>query len=158
MRQLTPLKKKWELSEVLRFETMNPTLTCPFCGKEAPWVENKEIYGKNLGKSFMCYYCKDCDASVGCHENTTVPLGIMANRETKHMRIKAHRHIDPYWKSGKIGRQSLYTRISIELGKPMHIGEADIATCQAILDLDINLLIKGAKVERLKHAERRRKR
>jgi hypothetical protein len=24
-------------------------MKCPYCGKKAEWVENKEIYGKNYG-------------------------------------------------------------------------------------------------------------
>ena len=51
-------------------------MICPYCNKEAKWCENKVIYGKNYGKSYMCYYCKDCDAYVGCHNNTKFPNGI----------------------------------------------------------------------------------
>ena len=83
-------------------------MTCPYCGKKAQWCENKIIYGRNYGKSYMCYYCADCDAYVGCHQNTQIPLGTMANKELRGLRIKAHNLIDPLWKSGKMKRGDVY--------------------------------------------------
>lgn len=68
-------------------------MICPYCKKEALWCENKEIYGKNYGKSYMCWLCKECDAYVGCHNNTKKPLGTMANKTTRALRIKAKN----YW-------------------------------------------------------------
>ena len=59
-------------------------MICPYCQKEAPWISNEEVYGKRYGKSYMCYYCKDCDAYVGCHDNTKRALGTMANQELHH--------------------------------------------------------------------------
>lgn len=35
------------------------TVLCPVDGKPAPWVENKAKYGRNYGKSYMCYYCAE---------------------------------------------------------------------------------------------------
>ena len=116
-------------------------MICPFCKKEAPWVENKEIYnGKNYGKSYMCYYCKPCDAYVGCHNNTKQPLGTMANKEMREWRKKVHAKIDPLWKNGGIKRKHLYARITKAIGKVYHTGETDIETCKKILELDIYTL------------------
>jgi len=108
-------------------------MICPFCNKEAIWTENKAIYGRNYGKSYMCYYCKECDAYVGCHENTTKPLGTMANAELREWRKKAHAHIDPLWKTGKMIRSQVYLKLKEALGKDIHIGESDIETCKNIL-------------------------
>src|SRR3990167_11355804 len=108
-------------------------MICPYCKNEAKWCENKEKYGKNYGKSYMCYYCRDCDAYVGCHNNTEEPLGSMANKELRGWRMKAHDAIDPLWKSGKYARRQIYHRMQLYFRKEVHIGESDIKMCKKII-------------------------
>lgn len=112
----------------------NPTLTCPYCKKPAPWVENKVIYGRNYGDSYMCYYCKDCDARVGCHQNTPKPLGTMANKELREWRMKTHAVLDPLWESGRYHRKAVYRILKKEFDKEIHIGESDIEQCKQIIE------------------------
>jgi len=110
------------------------TVLCPTCHQPAPWVENKEKYGKNYGKSYMCYFCKSCDTYVGCHENTTRPLGTMADRETMNLRKQAHALFDPFWKSRGMKRGEAYKYLSNLVGvKSAHIGESDADTCRRII-------------------------
>lgn len=108
-------------------------MECPYCGKEAPWVENKEKYGRNFGKSYMCYYCKACDAYVGCHNNTRQALGTMANKELREWRMKTHAVIDPLWKEKGWSRKGVYTYLRKVFGRNIHIGESDIETCKEII-------------------------
>lgn len=108
---------------------------CPKCNKEAPWVENKEKYGRNFGKSYMCYFCKPCNTYVGCHENTRRPLGTMADKELMGWRMKAHEVIDPLWKTGQMKRKEVYKMLKEKLGREIHIGESDIETCKGIISL-----------------------
>lgn len=117
-------------------------MNCPYCNKKAEWVENKVIYGKNYGKSYMCHYCKDCDAYVGCHNNTKTPLGTMANPELKKWRRKVHAYIDPLWKDNKIHRKNLYEKLSFFMGKEYHTGNCDIKDCKKVLNISLKLLIK----------------
>lgn len=112
-------------------------MICPFCNKEAPWVENKTIYGKNYGKSYMVYYCKPCDAYVGCHNNTKEALGTMANKETREWRKKVHAHIDPLWKTGKMSRKDMYQKLKDFFGFEFHVGESDIETCKKVLEIKL---------------------
>jgi len=110
-------------------------MICPYCNKEAVWTENKAIYGKNYGKSYMCYYCKPCDAYVGCHKNSRKPLGTMANAELREWRRKAHATFDPIWKNrSQKGRGKLYAEISRHFGHEIHIGECDIGYCRAVIE------------------------
>lgn len=111
-------------------------MNCPYCHKEARWCENKERYGKNYGASYMCYWCKECDAYVGCHQNSRKPLGTMANAELRAWRMKAHAHIDPLWKEQGWARREVYRFLSQELGKEIHIGESDIEMCKKILAIN----------------------
>lgn len=112
-------------------------MICPYCKKDAPWVDNAEVYGRRYGKSYMCYYCRDCDAYVGCHNNTQRPLGTMANKELRELRKAAHVHIDPLYKSGRMKRGTLYKRLQDYLGREIHIGEADEATCRQIATIPL---------------------
>ena len=122
-------------------------MICQYCGKEAIWCENKEIYGKNFGKSYMCYYCKDCDAYVGCHNNTKKPLGTLANKELRQWRIKTHQKIDGYWKANICTRARIYKLLEQIFKKEVHVGSSDIEMCQAIIkatsDTIPNLLKKN---------------
>lgn len=108
-------------------------MECPYCKKQARWCENKERYGKNYGKSYMCYWCKDCDSYVGCHNNSKRPLGTMANKELREWRIKTHSVIDPLWKDGEYSRAQVYTKLNVAFGKEIHVGESDIELCKEII-------------------------
>jgi hypothetical protein len=112
---------------------------CNYCGRETKWVENKEIYGKNYGNSYMVWWCKPCDAFVGCHNNTRTPKGSLANRELREWRKKAHAHIDPIWQSGILARGQVYFRLKKALGgdKEIHVGNSDIDLCKKILSVDL---------------------
>lgn len=109
-------------------------MICPYCHTNAMWTENKRIYGKNYGKSYMCWWCPVCKAYVGCHNNTRQPLGTMANKMLRDWRITAHSFFDPLWKKGKINRKELYKKISKDLGKQIHIAWADTKDCGKIIE------------------------
>lgn len=109
-------------------------MKCPYCKMEAIWCENKEIYGRNYGKSYMCYLCKKCDAYVGCHNNSKKPLGTMANKELREWRKKTHTTIDPIWRDGVISRGKLYRMMSDHFGFDVHIGESDVEICKKIIE------------------------
>lgn len=116
-------------------------MICPYCNGTAVWVENKEIYGKNYGKSVMVWLCKPCNAYVGCHNNTRKPLGSIANKETREWRKKAHKIFDPIWKTkiiwnhpnGKVRREKAYGFLQRKLNYDVHIGESDINMCKEII-------------------------
>ena len=108
-------------------------MKCPYCEKEAEWVENKEIYGRNFGKSYMSYLCRECDAYVGCHNNTEEPLGTMADRELRELRKKAHKLFDPTWKGTDVTRGKAYQNLK-ELTGVEHIAWANKDECQIVID------------------------
>ena len=87
-----------------------------------------------MGKSYMCYWCGDCDAYVGCHRNTRKALGTMANQELRKLRIKAHNCFDHLWKSGLQSRDEVYRLLKQITGKKVHIGESDKETCIKIIN------------------------
>jgi len=108
-------------------------LTCPYCKKVAVWCNNKERYGKQYGDSYMCYWCKDCDSYVGCHQNSKKPLGSMANKELRQLRIQCHSLIDNLWKNGKMSRKEMYRMLSDKFGRTVHIGWSREEECREII-------------------------
>ena len=107
---------------------------CPYCNEPAEWVENKEVYGKNYGKSYMIYFCRPCNAYVGCHQNTRQPLGSLANRELREWRKKAHAAFDPLWKTGKMTRKKAYRWLYDKTGKWIHMGDSTIEDCKKVIN------------------------
>ena len=101
-------------------------MNCNHCNQEAKWVENKEVYGKNYGQSYMIWLCRPCDAYVGCHNNTKTPKGnFLAKANLRKARKEAHALIDPLWKSKKYKRQTIYKRLEEAFNKPIHIGNTE---------------------------------
>ena len=100
---------------------------CPYCGHEVVLTSNAEIYGKPYGKYDKCYLCRNCRASVGTHPNGD-PLGILANKELKELKMKAHALFDPYWKERGWKRHTAYRKLSKAMGMSMedcHFGHFD---------------------------------
>lgn len=110
-----------------------PFIICPYCGGKATWGSNARIYGRPYGKSYMCYLCPKCDAYVGCSQNSTRPLGTLANKALRKLRIQTHHTIDALWKSGKITRRRLYVRLQEIFGYEVHVGSADEELCREII-------------------------
>lgn len=121
---------------------------CPYCGDKAKWCENKIVYGRNMGQSYMIYYCKKDDAYVGCHKNTRNALGSMANKELRRLRRECHLLIDQYWKKNKIERKKLYELLSDWWGDEFHVAWLREKECEFVLkNLDIPALISNARNE-----------
>ena len=107
-------------------------MNCTICGQEADWVENKAVYGRNYGKSYMIWLCPNRHY-VGCHQNTQRPKGTFADRKIREARMAAHAVIDPLWKSGAYKRSTVYEQLSLAFGKQIHIGEATKEECAEII-------------------------
>lgn len=110
-------------------------MICPYCSAKAEWCENSKIYGRNFGSSYMCYWCKNCGASVGCHRNSRTPLGTMANQELKRLRMRCHAFIDASWKDANYARRSVYLCLEKIFGFPVHISESNEEICRLITSL-----------------------
>jgi len=117
-------------------------MKCDYCGKEAEWVENKEIYGRNYGKSYMMWLCRGCDAYVGCHNNTRRSKGSLANKELRELRKTAHALFDPLWENmdNNQTRAGAYAWLVKNTGV-QHIGESTKEGAQRV----ISFLKNGGK-------------
>ena len=110
----------------------NKSVICPYCNKAPPWIENKEIFGKNIGVSYMCYYCRPCDPYVGCYANTRKPNGTMANRELRNLRKKAHHYVNRLWQSLD-QRKRVYMDMAVHFGNNVHIGASSEDVCKRVI-------------------------
>lgn len=93
------------------FNMLNPPEKCDNCGSTE--VVLLKINTKT--SSFNRYACKNCGASVGCHENTNNPLGKMATCKTRQLRAKAHLEFDRLWKEHLMSRDNAYLWLANKL-------------------------------------------
>lgn len=111
-------------------------MKCPYCKELAIFCDNRVIYGRSRGKSYMIWLCSDCDAYVGTHENDPDrPLGTMANRELRTWRREVHKIIDWFWKNGEMKRHHVYFRLSRYFGQSVHVGRSDLEMCKKIIKI-----------------------
>jgi hypothetical protein len=114
-------------------------MKCPYCDKPAKLVTGSKIYPHRVdlfSKKF--YLCESCDAYVGCHKSTDKPLGRLANKELRALKMKAHEAFDPRWRSGEMTRSDAYAWLAGELGvskSNCHIGMFDEVMCQAVINV-----------------------
>ena len=107
---------------------------CPYCGQVAELVKGYEVgMSSNKQKAWRC--SGGCDAHVGCHPNSSTPLGTLANRALRAARVRAHDYFDLLWKSGKMSRKQAYSELEAALGlgeDQAHIGMCDLAQCEEV--------------------------
>jgi len=115
-----------------------PTI-CPHCGGPVRLMENSEIYGRHYGEWPFAYGCKPCDAYVGLHPFTAIPLGTLATRAMRDARQQAKAAFNPLWTQGDMSRTEAYAWLASALGitdvEQCHIGWFDIEQCQRVVEV-----------------------
>ena len=114
---------------------------CPYCKSDAELVLGDEIYPhrKDLHHKYF-WRCVPCDAYVGCHGLTSKPLGRLANRELRMLKIKAHTTFDLTWKrpTKKMSRSKAYSLLAKKLNIPKsecHIGMFNTEMCNKVIEV-----------------------
>lgn len=110
--------------------------SCPYCGGPTKLVDSSEIYGRPVGGK--CWYCRPCQAWVGCHRNSGRALGRLADRRLRELKRQAHEAFDPIWKEGHLPRSAAYEILSTAFGLPpeqTHIGMFDEELCRKAIKL-----------------------
>ena len=116
-------------------DRIEPPTICPYCDGPVALVENSEIYnGRSYGDWPYAYLCAPCDAYVGLHPNTDLPLGTLANAELRQLRKQAK----AAWQqvSGLHGwdRSRAYQWLASEMGIPAaecHFGHFNLVRARA---------------------------
>lgn len=93
-------------------------LRCSYCGSPAILKPVSEVFHdpNQKGYVYVCSHYPVCDAYVGVHPGTKIPLGTLANAALRRKRILAHQVFDQIWKQGILSRKQAYYWLSDKLG------------------------------------------
>lgn len=112
---------------------------CDYCNGETALVTGAVIYPRRPDLATLRFYlCRPCDAYVGCHPTTSKPLGRLANKSLRILKMKAHAAFDPIWKQGGVTRKVAYDWLSRAMGidsKITHIGMFNEKDCEKVIEL-----------------------
>jgi len=146
----TAAKTPWNPSRRAIARVTNP-LPAPSlhdaCGGAVEIVGNEKIYGKPFGEWPWAYRCTKCDAYVGMHPFTAIPLGTLADGPTREARKRDKAAFNPLWQSKGIARAEAYAWLARQLGianvQECHIGWFDVEMCDRVVSV-CRLRAKGA--------------
>jgi hypothetical protein len=92
-------------------------IRCPYCREPAERVLGLAIYPHRPDLAGRVFFrCRPCQAYVGTHRATGLPLGTLANLETRRARRDCHAVFDPMWKLGYVSRGHAYRLLAERLG------------------------------------------
>ena len=122
----------------MRKATQYPT--CPYCNGRSEIRLLKEITGNKQAKgyAFVCRYYPACDSYIKMNEQTGKPLGTMANKQLRSLRIEAHRQLYRLYVDGSMSRDEAYEWMASVLNIPRqeaHIGLFQEYYCQKVIAL-----------------------
>lgn len=112
---------------------------CPYCGAKATLRPASAVYGdaaKTDGYLYVCDRYPQCDAYVGAHQGTKLPMGTLANGDLRNKRIQAHKAFDWLWKSGLMSKQQAYIWMQAKLGldsQQAHIAKFSEYMCNQLI-------------------------
>jgi hypothetical protein len=113
---------------------MKRRVTCDYCRRPAEFLPSSApVYGRDYGPVWRC---EPCGAWVGCHKGSDTPLGRLANKSLRAMKIRAHDAFDPIWRGTKTKRGSAYAWLADQMGldrKDCHIGMFNEDQCQLVV-------------------------
>lgn len=85
-------------------------MKCNICGGNVIYKRSKKY------QSGYCYQCVDCKAEVGTFKkDKDIPMGQLADFETRVKRIQVHRLFDRFWRSQRT-RTIKYRQLAQEMG------------------------------------------
>lgn len=116
-------------------------LKCAYCGREAELVTGAVIYPHrpDLAHKWL-WRCEPCKAWVGCHKDTTKPLGRLANDKLRKAKMTVHHCFDQLWKreaGGTMKRKEAYRWLALEMKlskEECHIGMFSVQQCDEALE------------------------
>lgn len=115
------------------------TIRCPYCGSQATLHPADYVYGKSAIPGNLLYVCDRypaCDAYVGAHQKTKLPMGSLANGDLRHKRIEAHRSFNWLWTSGLMTKSQAYRWMQAKLGlsdSQAHIAKFSAYMCDQLI-------------------------
>jgi len=116
------------------------TIRCPYCGANAKLHPASVVYGEmtldNHAYVYVCDRYPACDAYVGAHKESKLPMGTLANGDLRSKRIRAHHAFDQLWKSGRMTKKEAYRWLQMQFGLPReqaHIAMFGEYMCERVI-------------------------
>lgn len=125
---------------IARVDNPLPVPTCcPYCQADVVIKGHAEIYhGKTYGDWPWVYGCSACDARVGMHPFTNLPLGTLANEQLRKAREQHKKPFEAIWRAGHLSRADAYAWLAQAMGltkATCHFGLFDLDQCKRAGDL-----------------------
>lgn len=132
-------KSPWQPSRTATARVPDPVpapVTCPDCQGRVQIAHHTQIYrsGKAYSDWPWAYRCTSCDAMVGMHPFTAIPLGTLAGAELRNMRATCKQPFNLLWQHNRMSRIDAYQALADHLGIPKaecHFGLFDADQCRA---------------------------
>ncbi|EGN4906617.1 hypothetical protein IHZ02_001330 [Salmonella enterica] len=102
-------------------------ILCYYCRNDALLKKGEQI-PEGVGSFYAQNYywiCFNCNAWVGCHKDTKIPYGTLANKNLRLLRRELHNIFDNIWRSGALSRYEAYSWLAAKLSisrSECHIG------------------------------------
>lgn len=98
---------------------------CPYCGLPARFDDGSTR--RRSTPAWICTWYPGCDAYVGCHPRSNIPMGSLANAALRQGRASVHMRMDQYWRysGGKLTRKDVYQIVATAMQRrSFHAGTA----------------------------------
>jgi hypothetical protein len=123
--------------------------TCRYCGPNTPVFlgHHDEIYGRAYGEWPYLYLCENCEAYVGLHPFTDIPLGTLANAELRQARKANKAKFITLQRAKSWSRSRAYQWLADQMGikvEECHWGWFEIGQCEQAGDI-CNLELERTK-------------
>lgn len=138
-------KSPWNPSRSATSRVLNPLpapTTCA-CGRSVEIAHHLQVYGAEYSDWPWIYRCAHCDASVGMHPFTSIPLGTLADKQLRALRKSCKQPFELLWSNGRMDRKAAYGALARHLRIPVeecHFGWFDADTCKRARDWAVSSL------------------
>jgi hypothetical protein len=114
--------------------------SCHLCGGVVRIGTHEEVYGTDYSEWPYVYICESCKSYVGLHPFTNIPLGTLADKNTRNARKNCKKPFEQLWRNGKMSRAEAYQWLADKMGIPVnecHFGWFDIKQFQEAMNICI---------------------
>ena len=112
---------------------------CPYCGAQAMLRPAHVVHGNQAKQGQYLYVCNrypKCDAYVGVHAKSLLPLGTLANGDLRHKRILAHRAFEQLQRTCKMEKWQAYQWLQAKFSlrrDQAHIAKFSVYMCDQLI-------------------------
>ena len=136
-------KSPWmpSLTATLRVKDPAPVPeTCECCGSsKVECVHHDEVYGREYGEWPWMLRCETCEATVGLHPFTNIPLGTLATKVMRKARIAAKEAFYAAMTAKGLTKDEGYAwltkTLELKSAKECHIGLFGVEQCKKVVQV-----------------------